>query len=105
MARRSAASMEAYLGVLQAEAAEAAARNEAQQRRLETLTAENSKLKKEAAKLRSEATGSRMAQFEHDILAQVPAGVLPLSQGRYQCRDRDRCRDQHLPPADLLLAS
>ena len=75
LARRSAASQEAYLAVLQSEAQEAAARNEAQQRRLELLTAENSKLKKESTKLRSEVTGARMANFEHDILTQELRGA------------------------------
>lgn len=75
LAKRAAASMEAYLGVLQNEASEAAARNESQQRRLEMLTAENSKLKKESTKLRSEVTGSRMAAFEQDLLQQELRGA------------------------------
>ena len=75
LARRSAASQEAYLGVLQAEAQENASRNEAQQRKLEQLTAETSKLKKEATRLRSEATGARMASFEHDMLKQELGGA------------------------------
>ena len=40
--------------MLKGETEEASRRNDAQQLRLETLTAENSKLKKEATKLRSE---------------------------------------------------
>ena len=75
LARKAAASQEAYLGVLETEAKEAEARNEAQQRRLETLTAENSKLKKETSKLRSEVTGNRMAAFEADILQQELKGA------------------------------
>jgi chromosome segregation ATPase len=75
LAKKSAASMEAYLGVLQSEASESNARNEAQQRRLETLTAENSKLKKETSKLRSEVTSSRMAAFEHELLGQELQGT------------------------------
>ena len=71
----SAASQEAYLGVLQAEAQETHSRNESQQRRLELLTAENSKLKKEATKLRSEVTGARMASFEQQILGQELRGA------------------------------
>ena len=75
LARRSAASQEAYLGVLQAEAQENASRNEAQQRRLEQLTAEASKLKKETTRLRSEATSGRMAAFETDLLKQELSGA------------------------------
>ena len=75
LAKRSAASQEAYLGVLLSEAQENASRNEAQQRRLELLTAENSKLKKEATRLRSEVTNSRMANFEHSILSQELRGA------------------------------
>ena len=75
LAHRSAASQEAYLGVLQAEAQEAASRNESQQKRLESLTAETSKLRKECAKLRSEVTGARMSNFEHELLAQELRGA------------------------------
>ena len=70
LARKAAASQEAYLGVLESEASEAARRNEAQQRRLETLTAETSKLRKEVTKLRSDATAERMTAFEMDLLQQ-----------------------------------
>ena len=70
LARKAAASQEAYLGVLETEASEAARRNEAQQRRLEALTAETSKLRKEVTKLRSDATSVRMSAFEVDLLQQ-----------------------------------
>jgi len=68
LARKASASQEAYLGVLETEAREAETRNASQQRRLEALTAENSKLKKEGVKLRDELTKQRMGSFEHELL-------------------------------------
>lgn len=64
--RKTEASREAFLLKLQGEAAENFARISTQQRRLEELTAENTKLRKESAKLRTEITGMRMAAFEQE---------------------------------------
>lgn len=64
--RKTEASREAFLLKLQEEAAENFARISTQQRRLEELTAENTKLRKESAKLRTEITGMRMAAFEQE---------------------------------------
>ena len=68
LVRRTEASREAYLLRLEQEAAEAAARNSTQQRRLEELTSENSKLKKESLKLRSDVTGARMEVFQKELV-------------------------------------
>ena len=67
-ARKLEASREGYLSVLQRDAHEAQSRNEAQQRRLEALTAENSKYKKEATKLRGEMASARMDTYEKTLI-------------------------------------
>ena len=54
--------------MLQRDAHEAQSRNEAQQRRLEALTAENSKYKKEATKLRGEMASARMDTYEKTLI-------------------------------------
>ena len=69
-ARRREKAGAAYLLTLEREAKDTQARNETQQRRLETLTAENSKVKKENVKLRSDATSARMSDFEKELLQQ-----------------------------------
>ena len=63
-ARKLEASREGYLSVLQRDAHEAQSRNEAQQRRLEALTTENSKFKKEVTKLRAEMVDESLNRFD-----------------------------------------
>ena len=74
-ARKLEASREGYLGVLQRESHEAQARNDAQQRRLEVLTAENSKLKKETTRLRGEVSSSRMDGYEKELMQTELSGA------------------------------
>ena len=66
--RKTELAREAYLLRVQEDSAEASARNAAQQQRLEALTSENSKLKKENTKLKADVTGARMAAFQNDLL-------------------------------------
>ena len=62
------ASRESFLTVLEKDAKDAQARNDAQQLRLEALTAENSKYKKEATKLRGEMASARMDTYEKTLI-------------------------------------
>ena len=74
-ARKLSESRERYLAVVDTQAAEQHSRNEAQQRRLEHLSSENSKLRRELTRLRAETSAERMEVFEMEMLKQELKGA------------------------------
>ena len=84
------------------DAKQAQARNEAQQRRLEDLTFDNSKLRIENTRLRSEAAGGRMEAFEKEILAEELRGAKDAVAGMEQQLQRLHAENAALRDGNTL---
>jgi hypothetical protein len=101
-ARKLEASREGYLSVLQRDAHEAQSRNEAQQRRLEALTAENSKYKKEATKLRGEMASARMDTYEKTLIENELRDAKEASAAMHEQIERMHAENAALRDGDGL---
>ena len=101
-ARKLEASREGYLSVLQRDAQEAQSRNEAQQRRLEMLTAESSKFKKESTRLRGEVASARMDAYEKTLIENELQGAKESSAAMHEQIERMHAENAALRDGDGL---
>ena len=101
-ARKLEASREGYLSVLQRDAQEAQSRNEAQQRRLEALTAESSKFKKEATRLRGEVASARMDAYEKTLIENELQGAKESGAAMHEQIERMHAENAALRDGDGL---